>query len=122
MAHEQDRSLAALLDLHGLVLYVHEEGYQVRFKVVPTSPSVNKPHGLNYSLTLHAPNGERLVGFDNAHAVSGGTGPGSKKIRQYDHRHRLHLVQPYEYTDAASLLADFWFEVDAVLNERGLIP
>jgi hypothetical protein len=29
-------------------------------------------------------------------------------------------VRPYEYTDAATLLADFWAEVDAVLEERGV--
>jgi len=27
---------------------------------------VISPHGLDYSLTLHGPDGERLVGFDNA--------------------------------------------------------
>lgn len=28
----------------------------------------------------------------------------------------------YEYRDAATLLADFWTTVDAVLRERGVIP
>jgi len=28
----------------------------------------------------------------------------------------------YEYRDAATLLADFWSTVDAVLRERGVIP
>jgi hypothetical protein len=31
----------------------------------PVSPV--KPHGPDYSLTLHGLDGERLVGFDNAH-------------------------------------------------------
>jgi hypothetical protein len=31
-------------------------------------------------------------------------------------------VRPYDYQDAATLLADFWNEVDAVLKERGILP
>jgi len=38
-----------------------------------------------------------------------------------DHRHRLRTVKPYEYRDAAGLLADFWATVDAVLREKGVI-
>jgi hypothetical protein len=30
-------------------------------------------------------------------------------------------ARPYDYRDAASLLADFWSEVDAVLGEKGLL-
>lgn len=30
--------------------------------------------------------------------------------------------KPDEYRDAATLLADFWTEVDAVLKERGVLP
>jgi hypothetical protein len=82
---------------------------------VPVSPE--KPHGLDYSLTLHGPDGERLVGFDNAHPVGR-----QKRGEQQDHRHRLRSVRPYEYLDAATLLTDFWVTVDAVLRERGVIP
>lgn len=39
-----------------------------------------------------------------------------------DHRHRLQItVKPYAYEDAATLLADFWQAVDAVLKERGAL-
>lgn len=37
-----------------------------------------------------------------------------------DHRHRLRTVRPCDYQDAATLLADFWETVDAVLKERGV--
>jgi hypothetical protein len=30
------------------------------------------------------------------------------------------MIRPYEYRDAATLLADFWSEVDAVLKEKGV--
>jgi hypothetical protein len=35
--------------------------------------------------------------------------------------HRLRTIRPYDYKGAATLLADFWAEVDAVLRERGVI-
>jgi hypothetical protein len=31
-------------------------------------------------------------------------------------------VKPYEYSDSATLLADFWADVDALLKERGVNP
>jgi len=34
----------------------------------------------------------------------------------------LRTIRAYEYRDAATLLADFWTTVDAVLRERGVIP
>lgn len=81
-----------------------------------------RPHGLSYSLTLHAPDGTRLVGLDNAHPVRARRGPGTRRHGQRDHRHRMRKIRPYEYKDAATPLEDFWKEVDAVLKERGSIP
>ena len=83
--------------------------------------SRERPHGLSYSLTLHAKDGERLVGFDNAHHVRTSNRPGGRLRKQHDHKHRLRSIRPYEYSDAAALLSDFWAEVDAVLEERGVI-
>jgi Family of unknown function (DUF6516) len=113
-----DTALDTLLDLNGLTLVVDPEGgHWVRFVVTHVPVTPEKPHGLDYSLTLHGPNDERLVGFDNAHPV------GRQKHGQpQDHRHRIRTVKPYEYRDAAALLADFWTEVDAVLKERGVLP
>jgi hypothetical protein len=79
--------------------------------------SSEKPHGIDYSLTLHDRNGERLVGFDNAHPVAR-----QKRGQPQDHRHRLRTVKAYDYRNAAALLEDFWITVDAVLRERGVIP
>jgi hypothetical protein len=115
---KHDPALDTLLELDGLTLVVDPEGgHWVRFVVnqVPVTPE--KPHGLNYSLTLHGRDGQRLVGFDNAHPVGR-----QKRGQPQDHRHRIRAVRPYEYSDAAALLADFWAEVDAVLKERGVLP
>jgi hypothetical protein len=89
----------------------------VRFVVTRVPVAPEKPHGLDYSLTLHGPDGERLVGFDNAHPVGG-----QERGEPQDNRHRLRTIKAYEYRDAASLLADFWSMVDAVLRDRGVIP
>ena len=80
-----------------------------------------RPHGLSYSLTLHDETGERIVGFDNAHPVSSVAGPSGKRRAKYDHKHRLRTIRPYDYKDAATLLEDFWKEVDSMLQERGVI-
>jgi hypothetical protein len=45
----------------------------------------------------------------------------SSHRRTFDHKHRFRTVRPYEYREAAALLADFWSEVDAVLEERGVL-
>jgi hypothetical protein len=112
----RDRSLDMLLELDGLVLVVDPVGgHWVRFSVTEVPASSAKPHGLDYSLTLHGPDGERLVGFDNAHPVAT-----QRRGERQDHRHRLSLVRPYEYESAGKLLADFWTEVDAILSKRGV--
>ncbi len=114
---ERDPAFDTLLDLDGLTFVLDPAGgYWVRFAVTQVPPTPEKPHGLDYSLTLHGRDGERLVGFDNAHPVEKQKG-GSPQ----DHRHRIRTVKPYEYRDAATLLADFWAEVDSVLKERGVI-
>ena len=120
---KRDTSLDTLLYLNGQVLVVDEQGgYWVKFEVRRVEVTPEKPHGLDYSLTLHARDNERLVGFDNAHAVRQSAGPGGKGNAAYDHKHRLDTVRPYRYRDASALLADFWAEVDAVLREKGVLP
>lgn len=112
----RDHSLDTLLALNGQVLVIDEAGYWVKFVVTAVPASADKPHGLDYSLTLHGPDGHRLAGFDNAHQVAGQrSDPASK-----DHKHRLHTVKPYDYTDAGALVAAFWAEVESVLREQGV--
>ncbi|MGH6719531.1 MAG: toxin-antitoxin system TumE family protein [Alphaproteobacteria bacterium] len=134
MTRAPDPTLDVLLDLDGQVLVVDPEGgHWVRFVVTRVPVTAAKPHGLDYSLTLHGPDGERLVGFDNAHRADRHH-PADRQQRgePHDHRHRLGrhrlgrhrlgTVKSYDYQDAATLLADFWAAVDRVLRERGVIP
>lgn len=108
----RDPALATLLDLDGITLVIDpERGYWVKFVVTRIAASPEKPHGIDYSLSLHGPDGERLVGFDNAHPV------GAQRLGEpQDHKHRIRRVLPYDYTDAAALLSDFWLEVDTYLK------
>jgi hypothetical protein len=58
MKMPRDPTLDVLLDLDGQVLVVDPAGgHWVRFVVTQVTVSSEKPHG---------PDGERLVGFDNA--------------------------------------------------------
>ena len=117
-----DHSLDTLLDLDGLIMVVDSAGkHWAKFVVKKVDPSPERPHGLSYSLTLHDETGARLVGFDNAHPVSTGSGPGKRTPKQHDHQHQIRTVKPYEYYDAATLLTAFWAEVDTVLKEKGMI-
>lgn len=99
-----------------------EDGYWIKFEIQRAKATKERPHGLSYSFTLHAPDGSRLVGFDNAHAVPA---MGSRFKRQppaSDHWHRTEndSGRPYEFKDAETLIEDFFNEVERVLNERGI--
>ncbi len=73
---------------------------------------------MDYSITLHDGDGRRILGFDNAHAITEGSGPGAGTRIEYDHTHKGERVRFYEYRDAITLLTDFWTEVDRILRER----
>jgi hypothetical protein len=122
-SYPRDTGLDALLTLDGQVLVVDPEGeHWVKFVVKRVPPSAERPHGLSYSLTLHDADGNRIVGFDNAHAVRADRpSRGSKRI-EHDHRHVEQRVRPYDYSDAGTLLADFWEAVDSVLKAKGVLP
>jgi len=116
-----DPGLQALLDLDGQVFVIDPKGdYWVKFVVHRVSPSPERPHGLDYSLTLHDSSGMRLVGVDNAHPARKSVRAGGRR-RARDHKHRLGTVRPYVFRDAATLLEDFWTEVDHALKDRGVI-
>lgn len=88
-------------------------GWSVRFRLWRTSPTLAWPHGLRYALTLHDVDGARLLGFDNAHGVA-------RRAAAFDHEHRLGRVEepvPYAFTDADSLLADFFAAVERACQQ-----
>lgn len=91
-----DHSLDILLELDGQVLIIDPESrHWVRFVVTRVPPTPEKPHGLDYTLTLHSADGERLLGYDNAHEITTGRGPGKKTRATHDHRHIWRTIKPY---------------------------
>src|SRR5271165_5436175 len=121
MNGDTDHTLEFLLDFNGRVHHL-EKGYWIKFEIKRVRASKRRPFGLSYPFTLHAPNGSRLVGFDNAHAAAAGGSRFRQRSQAIDHWHRTENDpgRPYEFKDADKLLQDFFREVRRVLAERGI--
>ncbi len=121
MAKSTDYGLEFLLGFDGRIHYL-EKGYWLKFEIKKVETSAERPHGLSYSFTLHAPGGTRLIGFDNAHRVKGKAGQYKKRSKAYDHWHRIGKgpARPYEFKDAATLIDDFFDAVEQLLGKRGV--
>lgn len=116
-----DYGLEFLLAFDGRVHHL-EAGYWLKFEIKRVATAEARPHGLSYSLTLHAPDGTRLVGFDNAHAVPARGSRFGRSPATDDHWHRTESDRgrPYHFVDAETLLRDFFREVRRVLRDRGI--
>lgn len=116
-----DHALEFLLGFDGRIHHL-EEGYWLKFEIRGIVTTGERPHGLSYSLTLHAPNGTRLVGFDNAHGVPARGSRFKRRDAASDHWHRTENDpgRPYRFKDAETLIDDFFNEVERVLAERGV--
>jgi hypothetical protein len=120
-AISDEHALEFLLAFDGRV-HLFERGYWAKFEVRRTEPTPERPHGLRYALTLHGPDGGRLIGFDNAHAVALRGSRFRKPPVEHDHWHRTGDDQgrPYPFTSVVQLLLDFEAEVTRVLREHGV--
>jgi len=77
----KDETLAYLLDLDGEEI-IYDDGYVARFAVKRIAATPENPYGVSYSLTFHAPDGRRLMGYDNAYGfliVAAGLSGGSRR-------------------------------------------
>jgi hypothetical protein len=117
----QDVGLEYLLGLDGNIEVQNDAGYWVKMEVSRVEVTTERPHGIRYSLTLHAPDNARLIGFDNAHSArpAGSHFKHAGKKYPFDHRHRHALDEGvlYEFDTAYQLVSDFYSEVDRVLKE-----
>ena len=121
MNRAPDHTLEFLLAFDGRVHHL-EKGYWIKFEIKRVEATKRRPFGLSYSFALHAPDGTRLVGFDNAHGVAAVGSQFKRRSRASDHWHRTENDpgRPYEFKDADTLLQDFFREVRRVLTERGI--
>jgi Family of unknown function (DUF6516) len=115
----RNEGLAYLLDLDGEEI-IYDGGYVARFTVKRIATTQEKPHGVSYSLTFHAPDGRRLMGYDNAHGVPHRGGRFVRRQSAFDHWHRDETDegQPYRFVSAEKLIADFFDEIARILKER----
>ena len=116
-----EHTLEFLLAFDGRVHWL-EQGYWLKFEIRRVAATDERPHGLNYSFTLHDPDGKRLVGFDNAHRIPPRGARFRRRATASDHWHRTETDEgrPYAFVSADRLLDDFFREVRRVLTERGL--
>lgn len=116
-----EHTLEFLLGFNGHV-HRYAGGYWLKFEITKVAASDRKPHGLNYSFTLHGPDNRRLIGFDNAHRVPAKGARFKKRAPAMDHWHRTDTDEgrPYAFKDAETLLDDFFDEVERVLTARGI--
>jgi len=113
---EHERCLESLLELDGEIIIL-EQGCWVKIDARRVERSIKIPQGVRYSLTLHDRNKQRVVGYDNAHAIREKRGRFMAKTMTWDHRHIHGRVAPYRYMNAEKLMVDFWNDVDWVLSE-----
>lgn len=116
-----DFALEFLLPFDGRIHWL-EDDYFLKFEIKRVAKTATRPHGIRYSFTLHDPDGQRLIGFDNAHAVPA---PGSRYNKQSaaaDHWHctATDKGRPYQFETVDKLLADFFAEANKVLENRGI--
>ncbi|WP_303903418.1 toxin-antitoxin system TumE family protein [Thiohalomonas denitrificans] len=116
------KGLETLLDLDGQI-FGQEGGYWIKVEAQRVAATPNRPHGVSYSLTLHAIDGGRVLEFDNAHAVRVRGNRFSGRSLEYDHRHRTEEDEgiPYEFETPEQLLADFFQAVDRYLKAQGVL-
>ncbi|HAH10676.1 MAG TPA: hypothetical protein DCL54_13220 [Alphaproteobacteria bacterium] len=121
MSSADEHTLAFLLAFDGRIHHL-EGGYWLKFEIKHMPVTSQRPHGLSYSFTLHDPDGARIMGFDNAHAVPPKGARFKARTPQNDHWHRTvdDAGRPYPFTSADQLLADFFAEVRRILTERGV--
>jgi hypothetical protein len=73
-----------------------------------------------YSLSFHAADGRRLMGYDNAHGVPhrGARFVGRQAALDHWRRDEAHEGRPYRFVSADKLIADFFDEIARILQER----
>ena len=106
-------SIAIMAGKQRAVLLQHdevwdEEGWRMVVKIWMVPRSKTSPEGIDYSLALISPEGDRLVGYDN-HWPKG------------HHRHVSGEEGPYAYRGIDRLIADFKSDVSTVRrrNDEG---
>ncbi|MBF0383163.1 MAG: hypothetical protein HQL69_19245 [Magnetococcales bacterium] len=111
--------LELLFDLDGTIQEVGN-GYWYKVEIKPVQRTPERPHGIDYSLTLHEPSGKRIYGIDNAHPIKASRSPGRKRAKACDHVHAGTRIRVYEYDSASALMQDFFDGVEQAMRAEGV--
>jgi hypothetical protein len=120
--NQEEEALDGIVSQDGDVFEIGY-GYSVRFRIKKVPKSQQRPHGLDYALTMHAPGGRRLVGYDNAHVPEElkSSSRAGRQMQACDHIHyEGRRVKSYDFRTPGGLMEDFWVSVDAKLKEEGI--
>ena len=108
--------LSNLVDLSGV--YRMECGWQVVIRADWIDESPQQPHSIDYALILQDERGERIFGFDNAHAFDG-----ANVEDRWDHEHKVGRVGQrfrYDFVSASQLISDFFDKLEDYCAARGV--
>ena len=110
-------------DLENLLMldgetFTLDNGYWVKFEAKKVAASIEIPHGVRYSLTLHDKTNQRVIGYDNAHSFKPRKGKYGAKKETWDHLHRKMEVFPYVFSSASQLIEDFWKSVEMYMQQH----
>ena len=116
-----EHALELLLAYDGR-LHFFASGHYLKFEIKSVERSQRIPHGISYSLTLHAPSGKRILGFDNANPALQRRGLERKRSPRADHWHRTSTDpgRPYEFVSVERLRVDFFTEAERTLAESDI--
>ena len=112
--------LDRLLELDGQSFGMGE-GFVAKVRAKRVPPDAGRPHGVDYALVLIGPDEKRRLSYDNAHAARSGSGPTGRKRPPFDHRDRGERSEPNRFSDAETLMIDFWTDVNRILVQEGVI-
>lgn len=114
----RDPGLDVLLELNGTE-YTEDNGYWYKIEAYKVKATKERPHGIRYNLSLHTQSNQRVMGFDNAHAVKAKRkGKFQGRIIRYDHLHQSATDKgtSYNFSSAQQLINDFFIEVNRIIQ------
>jgi len=90
--------------------HTYSDGSVVELTILQLpEPTVERPHGLKYSLHCGYTDGTLIVRYDNEHGKG-------------DHRHFKGTEEPYRFTDIDTLIADFIRDIQDGKRQKGGRP
>jgi len=95
-----------------------DQGYHATFRFWLAKSKVQRTHPYRYELVLHDPNGNRIMGYDNAHPVRWKSGQFTQQSKSPDHFHRdrSDKGRPYVFVSLTQLLEDFYQRAEKILT------